>query len=86
MQSHYEHFTRGYKHHERYGGAWKKIRDRYLLRHPLCEACRREERLTLATLVHHVKPLADGGTNDESNLMSLCTSCHEKIHQRSTKK
>lgn len=29
---------------------------------------------TVATLVHHRKPLASGGTNDESNLMSLCVS------------
>jgi 5-methylcytosine-specific restriction protein A len=28
-------------------------------------------------------PLADGGTHDESNLQSLCISCHEKIHKRS---
>ena len=31
--------------------------------------------------VHHIIPLAEGGTNDESNLMSLCRSCHEKIHR-----
>lgn len=37
---------------------------------------------TVATLVHHRKPLANGDTNDESNLMSLCVSCHERIHKR----
>ena len=31
--------------------------------------------------VHHIIPLAEGGTHDESNLMSLCRSCHEKIHK-----
>jgi hypothetical protein len=31
--------------------------------------------------VHHIIPLSEGGTNDESNLMSLCRSCHEKIHK-----
>ena len=25
--------------------------------------------------------LAEGGSNDESNLMSLCRSCHEKMHR-----
>jgi len=30
--------------------------------------------------VHHIKPLAEGGTHDDSNLMALCKSCHSKIH------
>ena len=82
MQRHYEHFTRGYNQHERYGSSWKKIRDRYITAHPLCEECLGLGRATVATLVHHVKSIADGGTNDESNLRSLCVSCHEKIHRR----
>ena len=81
-QRHYECFTRGYKQHERYGSVWRKIRDRHLAREPLCEMCRVHGRFVAATLVHHIKPLDDGGTHDESNLMSLCISCHEKIHQR----
>lgn len=28
--------------------------------------------------VHHIVPIASGGTNDPSNLMSLCQSCHKK--------
>ena len=82
MQRHYEHFARGYRQHERYGHSWKKIRDRYITAHPLCEECLGLGRASVATLVHHVNPLADGGTNDESNLRSLCASCHERIHQR----
>jgi len=82
MQRHYEHFARGYNQHERYGSSWKRIRDRYITAHPLCEECLGLRRAPVATLVHHVKPLADGGTNDESNLRSLCASCHEKIHRR----
>ena len=83
MQRHYERFTRGYRQHERYGNAWRRIRDRHLAREPLCEMCWKRGRFVAATLVHHIKPLGDGGTHDESNLMSLCVSCHEKIHQRS---
>jgi len=45
----------------------------------LCEQCKSEGRLTAAEEVHHILPLADGGTNDESNLMALCKSCHSKI-------
>lgn len=71
MQRHYERFTRGYRQHERYGSVWRKIRDRHLAREPLCEMCRKRGRFVAATLVHHIKPLGDGGTHDESNLMSL---------------
>ena len=83
MQRHYERFARGYRQHERYGSVWRKIRDRHLAREPLCEMCRERGRFVAATLVHHIKPLGDGGTHDENNLMSLCVSCHERIHQRS---
>jgi 5-methylcytosine-specific restriction protein A len=31
--------------------------------------------------VHHIVPLSEGGSNEEKNLMSLCRSCHEKIHR-----
>ena len=85
MKRHYEHFSRGYDSHERYGCAWRKLRTRYLLAHPLCEMCAKRGRYVKATLVHHVLPLADGGTNDEDNLMSLCVSCHEEIHRRRRK-
>ncbi|WP_456264571.1 HNH endonuclease [Helcococcus ovis] len=30
--------------------------------------------------VHHIKPLAEGGTHDKKNLISLCKSCHARIH------
>ena len=78
----YERFARGYDTHERYGGAWRKIRARYLAEHPLCEKCAANGRYVKASLVHHVKPIADGGTHDAENLMSLCVACHEKMHRR----
>ena len=86
MQRHYERFTRGYDQHKRYGSAWRRIRDRHLAGHPLCEMCKEQGRYVLATLVHHIKPLSEGGTHDEGNLMSLCASCHERIHQRKVPK
>lgn len=30
--------------------------------------------------VHHIIPLSQGGTHRNDNLMSLCQSCHTKIH------
>ena len=82
MKGYYNRFARGYDTHERYGNAWQKIRDRYIKAHPICEKCAEAGRYVKASLVHHVKPLADGGTHDEENLMSLCVACHEKIHRR----
>jgi hypothetical protein len=36
---------------------------------------------TLAALqIHHIHGRADGGTNDRSNLILTCASCHDKIH------
>jgi 5-methylcytosine-specific restriction protein A len=37
MEQHYEKFQRGYSSGKRYGRAWKRIRDRYVHKHPLCE-------------------------------------------------
>ena len=32
--------------------------------------------------VHHRKPRANGGTNDPSNLITLCSACHQLHHER----
>ncbi len=42
--------------------------------------CYKEGRMTLMEEVHHIIPVSKGGTHDRSNLMSLCKSCHNKIH------
>jgi len=36
--------------------------------------------------LHHVKHHADGGANVESNLKTLCTVCHDKLHRREKKR
>ena len=38
--------------------------------------------MTAAQEVHHIVPLAEGGTHDEDNLMALCKSCHSRITVR----
>ena len=68
---------------KRYGRAWKRIRDKYISSHPLCESCQKAGRLTPAAEVHHKLPLTQGGTHQADNLMSLCHSCHMKIHGES---
>lgn len=65
---------------KKYGRAWKRIRDRYVAEHPLCEMCLKNGRLTPVQEVHHIVPISQGGTHDRSNLMSLCQSCHTKLH------
>jgi 5-methylcytosine-specific restriction protein A len=86
MQRHYDTFTRGYSTGKRYGRQWRKIRTRYVRKHPLCERCLLEGRYVPVEEVHHIVPLSEGGSNDESNLMSLCHSCHEKMHKRKGKR
>lgn len=63
----------------RYGRQWRKIRARYVAKHPLCEPCQKEDGLTPTQEVHHILPLSRGGTHNFDNLMALCKSCHSRI-------
>lgn len=78
----YERFQRDPATRKRYGGVWRKVRAAYLAVHPLCERCERQGKITPSEEVHHIKPLPEGGTNEFSNLMALCTSCHSEITAR----
>lgn len=72
---------------------WRKLRAEYLSSHPFCERCHDRERLTAATLVHHIKPVEDAyGVGektrlafDPENLMALCQECHEAVHHELNK-
>ena len=79
MNKQYNEFERDPESNKRYGRAWKRIRDRYIKSHPLCEECKQNGNLTPAEEVHHIKPLSKGGGNEGSNLMALCKSCHSRI-------
>ena len=79
MDARYEKHDRSPATKKRYGRGWKRIRDRYIAAHPLCEQCIKEGRITVATEVHHKLPLSRGGTHDVRNLMALCTPCHSRI-------
>ena len=76
----YDKYERSPNINKKYGRAWKRIRDRYVSEHPLCERCKAEGRLTPVEEVHHVLPVSKGGTHERSNLIALCRSCHNKIH------
>ena len=54
-------------------GRWRRLRDWYIGRHPLCEECGRAP----ATEVDHIREIRDGGdAMSESNLRALCHRCH----------
>jgi 5-methylcytosine-specific restriction enzyme A len=76
----YQKYDRGYDSKKRYGRAWKRIRDKYVETHPFCEKCYAKGILVPTEEVHHRVPLAEGGTHEKSNLISLCKSCHAQIH------
>lgn len=78
----YEKYHRNPVVRKRYGSGWRRIRDKYISEYPLCEECRKHSKLTPAEEVHHIIPLAKGGTHAEDNLMSLCTPCHSAITAR----
>ena len=76
----YDRYERSADVNKKYGRAWKRIRDKYVSTHPLCERCLKEGRLTPVEEVHHILPVSKGGRHTQDNLMSLCKSCHNKIH------
>mgnify|MGYP001469300381 CR=1 FL=1 len=66
-----------------YDSRWGKVRKLKLRADPLCEECNKGHVLTRAVMVHHIVPIEDGGEPlDWGNLMSLCTTCHDKKHSK----
>lgn len=70
--------------HERgYGTHWDKLRKVILRRdNGICqcpECMGGKKRLRIATEVDHIKPKAEGGTDDESNLRAVNSDCHKRI-------
>lgn len=61
-----------------YGAQWRKLRaialerDRYL-----CQECLKKGLYVSATTVDHIIAKAHGGSDDLSNLQSLCDVCHK---------
>lgn len=59
---------------------WKRLRGEQLLREPWCRECARRGVRTRATDVDHVRDHKGDWAvfTDESNLQSLCHSCHSR--------
>lgn len=57
------------------GRRWDAIRKRILARDPICRECLRKgtvNRYSVSTIVDHIVPLFEGGSNDDSNLEGQC--------------
>ena len=76
----YDKYERDPNINKTYGRAWKRIRDRHIREHPLCEECLKHGIYKPAEEVHHKLPLSQGGTHEQRNLIALCQPCHSKIH------
>lgn len=75
---------KGSRHSRGYGSAWDRTRKQVLKRdNYLCQECMRQGKLTPLMVkpydhaVDHIISKANGGTDDMSNLESLCANpCH----------
>lgn len=56
---------------------WAKLRAAILARDGGCQRCG----ATVGLEVHHVVPLARGGSNAPDNLVTLCGDCHRGAHR-----
>jgi 5-methylcytosine-specific restriction endonuclease McrA len=67
-----------------YGSRWQRYRDGFLRKNPLCEECTRIGRLTVASVVDHVKPHRGDQALfwDSSNHQALCKHCHDSFKKR----
>jgi 5-methylcytosine-specific restriction enzyme A len=63
------------RHARGYGRQWQLTRAQVLREEPLCRRCWTQGRTRAATNVDHIKPKAEGGTDDRSNLQPLCDDC-----------
>ena len=66
-----------------YGHRWRKVREGYLRSHPICVICYKQNRVTAATVVDHIKP--HNGCQklfwDKTNWQALCKTCHDSVKQ-----
>ena len=58
-----------------YGANWRKKRDAYLRSHRICEEPGCEDP---ACVVDHIKPMAEGGIDHESNYQAFCRRHHSR--------
>ena len=67
-----------------YGARWQALRADFLRRNPLCKTCEAKGRVKPANEVDHIKPRAQGGSDADANLQSLCKPCHSRKTAQTT--
>lgn len=61
------------------GRPWRRLKQKIHTRDEwTCQCC---GRVTMDLELDHIKNVAQGGTDDEANLQSLCVPCHKKKTQ-----
>lgn len=58
------------------GRTLQRARARLFAADPLCAECRKQGRVTIATIRDHIVPLAFGGKDEAANTQGLCDLCH----------
>ncbi|MBK0347880.1 HNH endonuclease [Aerococcaceae bacterium zg-ZJ1578] len=63
-----------------YDSRWQKARKNYLIAHPFCVECQKDNRMTLATDVDHIIPHKGDKELfwDMDNWQPLCKACHSR--------
>lgn len=54
---------------------WPERSKRFLEAHPTCQKCS----IAPSAETHHKIPRRLGGTDDEENLMAVCSKCHHEL-------
>jgi 5-methylcytosine-specific restriction protein A len=60
------------------GRRLQKLRADLFEREPLCRMCAAKGFVTLACIRDHIKPHAEGGTDDDENIQPLCQACSDE--------
>lgn len=45
-----------------------------------CTVCHNASLGLQLNILHHIRPLCEGGSHEANNLIVLCPNCHKKIH------
>jgi len=59
------------------GRRLQRQRARLFAEHPLCAECDRHGRVRPAVIRDHIIPLAEGGTDEPTNIQGLCQTCSD---------
>lgn len=68
------------------GRKLQTLRAQLFAQEPFCRACATRSLEVLATVRDHIIPLAEGGTDDPSNIQPLCQDCSDAKTKQEAKR